>query len=73
MPSAKRKMQIKFDFEKMMLYKNEDILYSLQVAAHVRLRDRQLRKNENILNAELKKTGKKKAKPIQEVINRLYG
>jgi len=40
MPSAKRKMQIKLDFEKMMLYKNEDILYSLQVAAHMRLRDR---------------------------------
>lgn len=66
-------MQIKLDFEKMMLYKNEDILYSLQVAAHMRLRDRQLKKNENILNAQLKKTGKKKTKPIQEVVNRLYG
>ena len=40
MPSAKRKMQNRLDFEKMILYKAEDVLYSLQVAAHMRLRDR---------------------------------
>lgn len=57
----------------MLLYKPQDILYSLQVAAHMKAKDRELRKNENILNAEMKKTEKRKAKPIEEVVNRLYG
>ena len=36
-------------------------------------KDKMLRKNENVLNTELKKTEKKKKKPINEVVNRLYG
>lgn len=36
----RKKMQVKLDFEKMLLYKPQDILYSLQVAAHMKLRDR---------------------------------
>ena len=56
MPSMKRKMETKLNFEKMLLYKPHDIMYSLQVAAHMKQKDRELRKNENILNAEMKKT-----------------
>lgn len=36
----RKKMQVKLDFEKMLLYKPQDILYSLQVAAHMKLKDR---------------------------------
>lgn len=67
-----RKMQLKLDFERMLIFKPNDVLYTLQVAAHMKQRDRQLRKNENILNAEMKKTEKKR-KPIEEVVKRLYG
>ena len=73
MPSMKRKMQVKLDFERMLLFKNQDILYTLQVAAHMKIKDKQLRKNENVLNVEMKKTEKKKTKPINEVVTRLYG
>lgn len=73
MPSMRRKMQVKLDFERMLLFKNHDILYTLQVAAHMKIKDKQLRKNENVLNVEMKRTEKKKAKPINEVVNRLYG
>ena len=73
MPSMKRKMQVKLDFERMLLFKNQDILYTLQVNAHMKMKDKQLRKNENVLNTELKKTEKKKKKPIEEVVTRLYG
>ena len=57
----------------MLLFKNQDILYTLQVAAHMKIKDKQLRKNENVLNVEMKKTEKKKTKPINEVVTRLYG
>ena len=73
MPSMKRKMQVKLDFERMLLFKNQDILYTLQVNAHMKMKDKQLRKNENVLNTQLKKTEKKKKKPIEEVVTRLYG
>lgn len=69
----RRKMQTKLDFERMLLFKPQDVLYTLQVAAYMKAKDKQLRKNENVLNTELKKTEKKKAKPINEVVNRLYG
>lgn len=64
MPSMQRKMQLKLDFERMLIFRPNDVLYTLHVAAHAKQRDRQLRKNENILNSEMKKTEKKK-KPIK--------
>ena len=66
-------MQVKLDFERMLLFKSQDVLYTLQVAAHMKAKDKQLKKNENVLNLEMKKTEKKKAKPIKDVVNRLYG
>lgn len=52
----KRKMQVKLDFERMLLFKPQDVLYTLQVASHMKNKDKLLRKNENVLNTELKKT-----------------
>jgi hypothetical protein len=40
MPSMQRKMQIKLDFERMLIFKANDVLYSLQVAAHSKQKDR---------------------------------
>lgn len=40
MPSMKRKMKTKLDFEKMLFYRPEDIMYSLQVAAHMKFKDK---------------------------------
>jgi hypothetical protein len=73
MPSMKRKMLNKLDFERMLLFKSEDVLYTLQVVAHMKMKDKQLRKNENVLTSELQKTQKKKKTPLHEVVNRLYG
>lgn len=73
MPSMQKKMKLKLDFQKMLMCRTQDILYTLQVAAHIKLKDRQTKKNQNILNSELKKTEKKKAKPVAQIVNRLYG
>lgn len=72
MPSMRRKMQVKLDFERMLIYRPTDVMYSLQLAAHLRLRDRELRKNENILTAQLQKTAPPKTKPVKEIVARLY-
>lgn len=56
----------------MLLYKPDDVLYTLQVAAQMKAKDRDLRKNQYLLQGELKKTQKKKTKPIKEVVDRLY-
>ena len=40
MPSMQRKMQIKLDFERMLIFRPNDVLYTLQVAAHMKLKDR---------------------------------
>lgn len=41
----RRKMQVKLDFERILLYKTEDVLYTLQVASHMRNKDKLLKKN----------------------------
>ena len=69
----KRKMLVKLDFERILLFKTQDVFYTLQVASQMRQKDKQLRKKENVLNVELKKTEKRKSKPIKEIVNRLYG
>jgi hypothetical protein len=52
----------------MLLFKSQDVLYSLEVAAHMKAQDKKLQKNENVLNIETKKTQAKKKKPINEVV-----
>jgi hypothetical protein len=56
MPSMHHKMQIKLQFEKMLLYKPQDIQYSLEIAAQMKIKDRELKKNEKILHMEMKIT-----------------
>ena len=71
MPSMQRKMQLRLDFERMLIYKPDDVFYTLHTNADYRLKKRAAAKNENILIAELNKT-EKKQKPIKEIVNRLY-
>lgn len=35
-----RKMQLKLDFERMLIFKPNDVLYTLQAAAYAKQRDR---------------------------------
>ena len=35
-----RKMQLKLDFERMLIFKANDVMYTLEVGAHMKLRDR---------------------------------
>ena len=55
----------------MLIYRPNDVYYTLQVMANYRLKERETAKNQNILTVELKKT-EKKQKPIKEIVNRLY-
>lgn len=56
MPSMQRKMQIKLDFERMLIFRSNDVYYTLQVASHMKKEDFEKRKNMNILEVEIKKT-----------------
>jgi hypothetical protein len=51
MPSMQRKMQIKLDFERMLIFRADDVLYTLRLSAYMKQKDLKLKKNENILTA----------------------
>jgi len=56
MPSMRKKMQLKLDFERMLVYKPEDVYYTLYCSYEARQKDRIINEKKNLLEYEIKKT-----------------